>query len=160
MTAELRTILEFTEFIGSIGRSGGQRDRVVRAARVPLTGANVAALRVVARYAPITLSDVAKRLGVDQSTSSRQVRPLEEHGFVKRTADENDRRVNRLTLTSKGRNALERIDDVILNDFDVAMSDWSSADRKELAELLDRFRNALRHTRTDATGWSVGKEEA
>lgn len=158
MTAELRTILEFTEFIGSMGRSG-QRDRVVRAARVPLTGAGVAALRVVARYAPITLSDVAKRLGVDQSTSSRQVRPLEEHGFVRRTPDENDRRVSRLSLTAKGADALERIDEVILNDFDVAMGDWSSADRKELAELLDRFRTALRHTRTDATGWSVAKEE-
>jgi len=152
---DLRAILEFTEFVGSKARSLQQRERIVRAARVPVTSANVVALRIVARHGPIAVSEVAKRLGVDQSTASRQLRPLEEHGLVTRAGDDNDRRVAWLSATAKGRNALARLDDVIMNDFDVALGDWSAEDRAALATLLDRFRTGLQQTRTDASGWSI-----
>lgn len=155
----LRSILEFTEFVGGKARSGQQRERIVRAARVPVTSANLVALRIVARHGPIVASDVARRLGVDQSTASRQLRPLEEHGLVRRAADDNDRRAAWLTVTVKGRNVLDRLDAVIMNDFDVALGDWSEEDRSTLARLLDRFRTDLSRTRTDASGWSIDKEQ-
>jgi hypothetical protein len=50
---------------------------------------------------------------------------------------------------------LTRVRAVALNDYAVALDDWSARDRSQLAELLDRFRVALLAAETDETGWSV-----
>jgi hypothetical protein len=42
----------------------------------------------------------------------------------------------------------------------VALDDWSARDRRQLAALLDRFRESLLATEPDETGWSVGKTDA
>jgi DNA-binding MarR family transcriptional regulator len=149
---------ELADLIAASARSPRQRERVVRAARVPLTGAGLVALRAVERHGPIAVSEVARRLAVDQSTASRQLRPLEEQGLVIRATDPADRRSARLAVTPKGRRLLDRVREVSLNDYAVALSDWSAADRASLAALVDRLRVALLHTRADETGWSVRKD--
>ena len=152
---DLLRIQEFADLVAASARSARQHERVVRAAGVPVTGASLEALRLVARHGPIAVSEVARRLRVNQSTASRQLRPLEEQGLVVRSADPADARVARLSASDDGRGVLGRVREVSLNDFDVALGDWTPADRKLLAELLERFRKALLEARTDATGWSV-----
>ncbi len=144
---------EFADLIATGARSARQRERVVRAARVPLTGAGLLALRTVERYGPVAVTEVARRLEVDQSTASRQIRPLEEQGLVTRATDPADRRSARLAVTPKGRRLLDRVRDVSLNDYAVALGDWPDADRATLAALLDRLRIALLHTRADESGF-------
>ncbi len=154
---QLHAIHEFAELVAASARSSAQRERLLRAARVPLTGASLNVLGLIERRGPIVVSDLARRLGIDQSTASRQLRPLEDLGLVARTMDRDDRRVAWLSVTVKGRRVRERVRDVILNDFDVALGDWSVADRTLLAELLDRFRTDLLRARVDDSGWSVDK---
>jgi DNA-binding MarR family transcriptional regulator len=149
---------ELADLIAASARSPRQRERVVRAARVPLTGAELVALRAVECHGPIAVSEVGRRLAVDQSTASRQLRPLEEQGLVTRAIDPADRRSARLAVTPKGRRLLDRVREVSLNDYAVALSDWSDADRASLAALVDRLRVALLHTHADETGWSVRKD--
>ena len=156
----LHTIYEFADLVATSARSPRQRDRLQRATRLPLTGAGMTALRVIERHGPIAVSDVARRLEVDQSTASRHVRGLEELGLVTRTTDPDDRRVGWLEITAKGRKLRERLREVALNDFDVALSDWSSTDRSRLAELLDRLRVALLDAQVDESGWAVGTRAA
>jgi DNA-binding MarR family transcriptional regulator len=151
---------ELADLIAASARSPRQRERVVRAARVPLTGAGLVALRAVERHGPVAVSELARRLELDQSTASRQIRPLEAEGLVTRTVDPADRRTARLAVTPKGRRLLDRVREVPLNDYAVALGDWSDADRATLAELLVRLREALLRTRTDETGWSVRKDPA
>jgi hypothetical protein len=50
---------------------------------------------------------------------------------------------------------LERARAVALNDYSVALDDWSPRDRRQLAELLDRFRASLLATEPDESGWAV-----
>jgi DNA-binding MarR family transcriptional regulator len=145
--ATLHALYEFTELIAANVRSTRQRDRVMRAAKVPLTRAGLSALRIVERHGPIAVSDLARRLGVDQSTASRQLRPLEEQRLTTRAVADDDRRVAWLSLTPKGRRVLERTSEVWLGDYDVALADWSSADRSTLGELLERLRNDLSKSR-------------
>jgi DNA-binding MarR family transcriptional regulator len=154
---DLQRIQDFADLVAASARSVRQRERVVRAAGVPVTGASLEALRLVARHGPIAVSEVARRLRVDQSTASRQLRPLEERGLVVRSADPADARVARLSASEEGRGVLARVREVWLEDFDVALSDWSPQDRKLLGELLERFRKALLEARTDEAGWSVRK---
>jgi DNA-binding MarR family transcriptional regulator len=62
-----------------------------------------------------------------------------------------------LTVTAAGRALLDRTRAVALNDFDVALGDWSRDDRRQLAELLERFRHDLLAARTDESGWTIDK---
>jgi DNA-binding MarR family transcriptional regulator len=143
----LYALYEFTELIAANVRSERQRERVMRAAKVPLTRAGLGALRILERHAPMAVSDLARRLDVDQSTVSRQLRPLEEQRLVARTVDDEDRRVAWLALTAKGRRVLERTSEVWVADYELALTDWSAADRTRLGELLDRLRHDLSRSR-------------
>jgi DNA-binding MarR family transcriptional regulator len=144
----LHALYEFTELIAANVRSSKQRERVMRAARVPLTSAGLNALRLVGRHAPLAISELADRLGVDQSTASRQLRPIEDQRLVVRAVDDNDRRVAWLSLTPKGRRVLERTTDVWLQDYEDALEGWSADDRALLGDLLDRLRTDLNRSRS------------
>jgi DNA-binding MarR family transcriptional regulator len=122
-----------------------------------LSETNLGALRLVQRHGPIAVSEVARRLEVDLSNASRQLRALEDQGLVPRRVDPDDRRVARVAVTAAGRRVLDRARAVALNDYAVALDDWSARDRAQLATLLDRFRTALLATEPDETGWAVGK---
>jgi DNA-binding MarR family transcriptional regulator len=101
------------------------------------------------------MSDVARRLRVDQSTATRQVRPLEEQGLVERSTDPDDRRVALVALTAEGVSVLDRVSDVALHDYDIALGGWSAVDRAKLGELLDRLRHDLLAVEVDESGWSI-----
>lgn len=154
---DLLAIQELAELIVASSRSASQRQRLLGAAAVPVTMASLAALRVIDRTGPVALSVLAERLELDQSTVSRQVRPLEEAGLADRSADPEDRRAVRVRVTPGGRRLLRRVRDVALNDYDVALSDWAPADRAMLGTLVGRLRRDLLRIETDAEGWSVGK---
>ena len=122
---DLLAIYEFTTLVSASARSARQHERIVRAVDASITGAGLVALRVVERHGPIAMSEVARRLQIDQSTASRHVRPLEERGLLTRTADAADRRVAWLRVTATGQRLLDGARDVVLHDFDVALGDWS-----------------------------------
>lgn len=153
----LERIHEFTSLVIASTRSPRQRDRLQRALGLSLSEASLGALRLVQRHGAIAVSDVARRLEIDLSNASRQLRALEDQGLVARRVDPADRRVARFVATPAGRRVLARARAVALNDYAVALEDWSTRDRRQLAALLDRFRMALLATEPDETGWSVGK---
>jgi DNA-binding MarR family transcriptional regulator len=128
----------------------------VRAAGVPITGAGLTALRGIDRHGPIVVSDLARKVRVDLSTMSRQLRPLEAVDLIARSTDPNDGRVAWLTVTGKGRRLLARVDQAVVDDFDAALGDWSDDDRAQLADLLDRFRAGLLHNRAIESGEQQG----
>ena len=82
------------------------------------------------------------------------MRGLEELALVERTADPADGRSSLLSLAPEGARLLARVREVARNDFDAALDDWSDADRRDLAQLLDRFRRALVAAEVDDRGWS------
>ncbi len=155
---DLDGIADLFDLVGASSRSTCQRERLARAAGLTVTGANLAALRLIQRHGPIALTEVARRLGLDQSTASRQVRPLEEQGLVERTADPSDRRSAPLSVTADGQAVLDRVRAVMINDIEVALSGWPADDRRTLASLVDRLRIGLLSNRVDESGWSVAQD--
>lgn len=151
---ELVAIWEFFDLVASSARSGRQRDRVLRAAGVAIPPASLGLLRLVHRHGPLPVGELARRAHVDQSTASRQLRPLEDHGLVARSADPADGRVARVGVTPAGVEVLDRTRAVVLHDIDVALADWDGAERRRLVELLGRFRQGLLDARPDETGWA------
>jgi DNA-binding MarR family transcriptional regulator len=153
--ADLERIHEFTSLLIASTRSPRQRERLQRALGVSLSETNLGVLRLVQRQGPIAVSEVARRLEVDLSNASRQLRALEDQGLVTRTVDPDDRRVARVAITTSGRRVLDRARAIALNDYAVALDDWTARDRAHLADLLDRFRSALLATEPDESGWAV-----
>lgn len=150
---------EYNELVAASARSAAQHDRIVRAAALPLTGAGLSLLSLVARHGPVAVGDVARRVGVNASTASRQLRPLEELELIVRELDPADARIARFRMTTAGARALERARDVMLNDYRVAVRDWSPADRERLAALLATLRADLVRTRADESGWSIERDD-
>jgi DNA-binding MarR family transcriptional regulator len=150
---------DYNELVAASARSAAQHERIVRAAGLSLTGAGLSLLGLVARHGPIAVGDVARRAGVTASTVSRQLRPIEDLLLIEREIDSGDARIARLKATRAGLRALDRAREVMLNDYRVALREWSSADLVQLGTLLVRLRNDLMRTRTDESGWSVPIDE-
>ena len=80
-------------------------------------------LAVLAQIGPLPLGELAAQLGLERTSLTRNLRPLEKKGYVSELADE-DQRVRRIAITKKGeaaamaaldawKNAQDTVDEVI-----------------------------------------------
>jgi DNA-binding MarR family transcriptional regulator len=60
-------------------------------------------LATLAQAGPLPLTELATRLGLERTSLTRNLRPLEKKGFVRALADD-DQRIRRIALTKKGEN--------------------------------------------------------
>jgi DNA-binding MarR family transcriptional regulator len=58
-------------------------------------------LAILTQTGPLPLSELAARLGLERTSLTRNLRPLEKRGYVSAVADE-DQRVRRVAITAKG----------------------------------------------------------
>lgn len=99
----------------------------------------------LARHAPLRMSDLATHACLDQSTVSRHLRGLDEHGLVTRSPDPDDRRATLLDLSDAGRDALDRAVRARTDLIAAATAGWSEKDRTTLADLMTRLAHDLEH---------------
>jgi len=67
-------------------------------------------LATLAQSGPLPLTELATMLGLERTSLTRNLRPLEKKGFVRALADD-DQRVRRIAITKKGENtALAALD--------------------------------------------------
>jgi DNA-binding MarR family transcriptional regulator len=85
------------------------------------------------------LTDLAAFFGIGKPTLSRQVRLLENLGFVERTGDSADRRAVTLRLTAEGAARLAATQEARRERFRRLLGTWPSSDVEELGRLLHRF---------------------
>jgi DNA-binding MarR family transcriptional regulator len=85
------------------------------------------------------LTDLAAFFGIGKPTLSRQVRLLENLGFVERTGDEADRRAVTLRLTTEGAARLAATQEARRERFRRLLGTWPRSDVEELGRLLHRF---------------------
>lgn len=140
--AAVRRIEAFIGQITAMSRLPASRQRLRRLAELDVHESGLGILLLLRRIGPLSVSDLARNLGVNQSTASRQVAPLEEDGLVARTAHPAHRRIALLSLTADGREACERVQAVSRRDIGWAIRDWTPEDRAALGELLERFGDA------------------
>lgn len=88
---------------------------------------------------PLRPTALSGLLGVDLSVVSRQVKSLEDVGFVSRTPDPADARAALVTATTTGREAFERTRTQRNEVLDEVLAAWPEQDRSDLVRLLTRF---------------------
>jgi DNA-binding MarR family transcriptional regulator len=88
---------------------------------------------------PVRPTTLAGMLEVDLSVVSRQVRSLEDVGFVQRQTDPQDARAALVSATVAGREAFEQTRHQRTEVLDEVLSTWPPEDREAFVELLSRF---------------------
>ncbi|MCE7029741.1 MarR family winged helix-turn-helix transcriptional regulator [Jiella avicenniae] len=89
------------------------------------------------RPEPPTLGSVADLLGMDRTTLTANLKPLERRGLLRVSPDEKDRRLRRLSLTDAGRDILADA---------VPLWEWTQAELEEALGIAgdpDRLRSDL-----------------
>jgi DNA-binding MarR family transcriptional regulator len=96
-------------------------------------------LLVKAMREPARISQLAERIGLDISTTSRKVAELETAGLVVRTHDPGDRRAAVVSTTERGDDLVARVREARNRAFGQMLAGWGAADRARLADLLERL---------------------
>ncbi|WVF99867.1 MarR family transcriptional regulator [Streptomyces iakyrus] len=113
-----------------------RHERLMALAGVPLDRAAVALLRQIADSEPQRPGELAARLGVEASHVTRTVQQLQKSGYVTRVPAPDDRRAQRIELTDAGGEAITRIPEAGVRGMQLALSDWSPEELRQLATLF------------------------
>ncbi len=87
----------------------------------------------------MNMSDLSEAVGVDNAYATRAVNRLAELGYVKKEADENDRRAFRISLTPSGRKIAARVADTMKQWVRVIIAGVSLKDIITVNRVFDRF---------------------
>jgi MarR family transcriptional regulator, 2-MHQ and catechol-resistance regulon repressor len=109
------------------------------------------ALEVIAGHGPLSMNELAARLFLDKSTTSRVVDALERKELAVREANPSDRRALRLSATPAGVDLLVRIRQDVIRDEKLLLAEFEPAVRREMARLIARLARAAA-ARVDTTG--------
>src|SRR3954469_23175148 len=132
---------QFTRLFNQVGTA--MRDRASHI-HPDLQPGGYKLLGMIVRSGPIHAGDLAAMLYTDKSVISRQVRILEEMGFVERQTDPTDRRASFLVATPE---AIEKVNEVRAADqasLYRSLRRWGEEDVRRLAELLERLNEVAR----------------
>jgi len=116
----------------------------MRAAELRVSRTQLSFLGWLAERGPTPVSKLAEWADVSQPAASRALSQLEADGYVERSADETDARVNLIALTPTGLNARARVLQLMRRQLTSALSGMSAADRRRLSELLAQLVAGLR----------------
>lgn len=93
----------------------------------------------LARRGPLRQTDLACGMNLDLSTVSRQIKSLEELGYVKRVADAADRRASTLSVTAAGRREIARQRDVRWSPVAQRLAQIPAEKRATLLDFLEQL---------------------
>ncbi len=88
-------------------------------------------------------TELGRMLLVNRSNVTGLVDRMEEAGWVQRSADANDRRVNRVRLTGKGKELLHRAEQAYRQQVESVMGALAKDEQNRLCEMLERIRRRL-----------------
>ncbi|NNN20256.1 MAG: MarR family transcriptional regulator [Acidimicrobiaceae bacterium] len=115
-----------------------RRNFSIQLAPLGVTFAQAQVLRIVARAdIPLRMVDIAARLDIVPRSATTKIDALQALGFVERLSNNADRRSIPIAVTDKGREVLDRLDDVRRATAEELFSDLTEPDRQELSRLLN-----------------------
>jgi DNA-binding MarR family transcriptional regulator len=91
-------------------------------------------------------TELSSVLLVNRSNITGLIDRMEQAGWVRRLSDSDDRRVNLIGMTEKGKALLEEAKTVYIRRVDEITSILSLDEKNHLCEVLERIRNQLHHS--------------
>ena len=87
----------------------------------------------------ISMSGLAHKLGLDNSTLTRNIQKLDKLGLVLRKRDDYDKRVFRVHLTKKGRVIVEQFENLLLDLNHSMLKHIDLDDQENIPEMLEKL---------------------
>lgn len=125
-----------------VGQSGGFND-LLEAHGVPLRQHAFFTLVMVSQHGPLSVAEVADRMGVDHSQASKRLSQLVELGLVDRAVDSFDRRSNLVRVSRRGAALERRVLTAQLEGFAGILGETSPADQDLWTALTRRYLDEL-----------------
>jgi DNA-binding MarR family transcriptional regulator len=116
---------------------------IERARRQRKGASTLSLLQVIDGHEGIRPSDIAELQQVHPSLVTRQVRELEDAGFVTVTADPADRRSCLVTLEPVGVDEMHRLEEFGLKRFALFVKDWEPDEVRTLTSLLWKLQASM-----------------
>jgi DNA-binding MarR family transcriptional regulator len=116
---------------------------VERARRQKRAAAALDLLQVIAAGKGMRPSDIASQRSVHRSLVTRQLRELEDAGYVQFAGDPDDGRSWLVALTPAGHEEMRRLQEVGLERFAMFVADWDAVEVQQLAELLEKLTSSM-----------------
>lgn len=86
----------------------------------------------------IKISEISRLLKVAPPTITQLINGLETHGFVERSADKEDRRAVRISLTDKGESVIKKASEELFTSFNGLVDYLGEEKSADLADLLSK----------------------
>ncbi|MCF6467450.1 MarR family transcriptional regulator [Nonomuraea sp. MG754425] len=119
--------------VGALSRQIEQHVRE-RAVRLNLTAPQATALRELS--GPLTMRELAGRMGCEPSNATFVIDRLEEQGLVERRPHPSDRRAKQLSLTSEGTALRNQLLEILMEDS--PMAGFTPQEQEMLQDLLQK----------------------
>ena len=128
-------LLKLVRHLDTFGRRGSMYARVDRAGYL--------AMRTLDALGPLSANGLARALGLDASTVTRQITVLERQGYAERCANPADGRSCMIVLTDAGRRAMHQVQRERREKISQLVSDWEAGGQADLGQSLRRLNAAL-----------------
>ena len=125
--------------------------------RTGIRGAQLWVLAELQRRPGIRVTELARAMGVHQSTASNLIDPLEKRGLIQRDRSSQDQRVVHLSLTRSGRDTLSRAPLPLEGVLPDALKRLGQADLLELQARLDKLARLMRVRDSAGKGIPIGE---
>lgn len=96
------------------------------------------------RNGTLTLADLARRVGLDKSWTSRAVESLAQEGLIAKVQSDEDRRTVLLSLTQAGQQRFENLNTVLDTQAERVLNRIDAIQQPQIFEALRLIRDALR----------------
>lgn len=144
----------FMELVLAFTRKASLRDPVAAMCEeAQLTPPQIHGVMWLGRDGPLTMGELAGRLGVTEKTITGLVDRLEAAGYLARERDASDRRVVRARLTAQGESAWRDMDRHVHAKLTRLLALLDGSDRKNLFRILEKLAS-----RPDAQAAPDGKK--
>jgi DNA-binding MarR family transcriptional regulator len=101
---------------------------------------------------PVSVTDLARAMGLEKSTVSRQLEPLRAKQLVTETPGGRNRRASQIAITPAGRAICDRVDAAQIEHWSRVLSHLTAEDRRQLTSSLEALRHAMDAETAGATG--------
>jgi MarR family transcriptional regulator, organic hydroperoxide resistance regulator len=112
--------------------------------RTGVSGAQLWVLAELHSRPGIRVTDLARAMGVHQSTASNLIDPLEKRGLIQRDRSRQDQRVVHLSLTRSGRGTVARAPLPLVGVLPDALNSLEHADLVELQRRLEKLAKRMK----------------
>jgi DNA-binding MarR family transcriptional regulator len=112
-------------------------------AQFDLTQSQFRILSLLSEVTSSQLTDLSEQLLCARSTVTRLIDSLEQHGWVKRDGDSDDRRAQQVSLTHLGRSLWEEANALHLRTLEERLTHLPADEQVALKCLLEKLRHSL-----------------